>query len=466
MYLKYFIFLLSLLSVSTVVAQGLGNAPYTRLGVGDYKLHQGSIRNIGMGGAGIAARSAHYINWINPASLCNFKGLREDSLLKIDVGFAAQYKWLNDGQNTNTDFGLNIQHILIQFPLAKRMNGTLGLMPLTSVENNYQTNVPVQNDPNGASVNYNYLGSGGIYHLNFGFGYGVTKHVALGLGSSVLFGSIKQESTSQVVIDPSNPTSQKKVGFYDQASYSGFLFRPSILVRKAIGEYVYSKKAIDTMNVSEEDKQYYRTLKVPQAPIFSFGASVDLYTPTKTKQEVHYVERDLLDKYIIDSVIGTRTGTTYLPLGFRLGAGYEKAGKWALFADYTFTQWSTYQNSEIKSDILNNSFLFQTGGEWVKINENKPARSITYRAGFYMGQSYYTLLSENVTDRGITLGASIPVGSTAGNRYVQPVLTKLNTGIMLGQLHVVNQDLIRESYIRLFVSMNIYSGWYGKRRIH
>lgn len=466
MYLRLFFSFITFLSFTSLFAQGLGNAPYSRMGVGDYKLQQGSVRNIGMGGAGLASRVIGYINWVNPASLSNFKGKREDSIVKIDVGFGMQYKWLKDQNTSSTDFGLNIQHIVVQFPISKTMNGSFGLLPLTGVQNNFTSQVPVNNAPSGTNVNYNYQGSGGIYNLNYSMGWGVTKNVALGLGASALFGSIKQEATSQVILDPNNPTNQKKVGTYDKNTYSGFLLRPSFLVKYPVGRHVYSNRKLDTMNLTDEEKKHRRSLMKPQQNTFSFAGAFDIYTPTHANQTTHYIEKDLLDKYTVDSTIGKTSGRVYLPFGARFGIAYERPGKWGMYLDYTFSNWSSYKNSEVKSATLNNSFMINAGGEWLKWNEDKPARSVTYRAGLYYGKSYYTIIGSDMYDRGITFGASIPVGSTAGNRFIQPVLTKLNTGVVIGQLAPQNEILIKETYIRLYLSMNIYSGWYGKKRIH
>ncbi|MFN8417452.1 MAG: hypothetical protein U0U66_14055 [Cytophagaceae bacterium] len=466
MYLRLLFSFITFLSFTSLFAQGLGNAPYSRLGVGDYKLQQGSVRNIGMGGAGLASKSVGYINWINPASLSNYKGKREDSIVKIDVGFGLQYKWLKDQSTTNGDFGLNIQHIVIQFPISKTMNGAIGLLPLTSVQNNFTSQVPVNNAPSGTNVNYNYKGSGGIYNLGYSMGWGVTKNVAIGLSASALFGSIKQEATSQVILDPNNPTNQKKVGTYDQNTYSGFLFRPSFIIKQPVVKHIYSNKQLDTMNLTDEMKKHRRSLLMPQSNVFSFAGSFDIYTPAHANQTTHYIEKDLLDKYTIDSTIGKSAGRVYLPFGARFGVAYEKPGKWGMYLDYTFSNWSAYKNSEIKSATLNNSFMINVGGEWVKMNEDKPARSVTYRAGLYYGKSHYTVIGSDMYDRGVTFGASFPVGSTAGNRFIQPMLTKLNTGVVIGQLMPQNDLLIKETYIRLYLSMNIYSGWYGKRRIH
>lgn len=467
MYLRLLFSLLTFLSFTSTFAQGLGNSPYSRLGVGDYKLHQGSVRNIGMAGAGSVSKSNSYINWLNPATLSNFKGKREDSILKIDVGFGLQYKWLKDPNTSSTDFGLNIQHIVIQFPIAKTMNGSLGLLPLTGVQNNFTSQVPVINDPNGTNVNYNYKGSGGIYNLNYSMGWGVTRNLALGLGASALFGSIKQEATSQVILDPNNPSNQKKVGTYDQNSYSGFLFRPSFIFRQPIQKHVYSNRVLDTMNLTEEEKKQRRTLVKQQATMLTFGGTFDIYTPSHANQTTHYIEKDLLDKYTIDSTIAKASGSVYLPFGAQFGLAYERPGKWGMFLDYSFSNWSAYKNSEVKSAVLNNSFMIKVGGEWVRPHRNpdKFLKSVTYRAGIYYGKSYYTVIGSDLYDRGITFGASFPVGTRAG-AGAPPMLTKLNTGIVIGQLAPQNEMLIKETYVRLYLSMNIFSAWYGKRRIH
>jgi hypothetical protein len=469
MYLRLLFSFITFLSFTTSFAQGLGNAPYSRLGVGDYKLHQGSVRNIGMGGAGSVSKTVSYINWLNPATLSNYKGKREDSILKIDVGFGLQYKWLKDQNTSSTDFGLNIQHIVIQFPIAKTMNGTFGLLPLTGVQNNFTSQVPINNDPNGTKVKYNYNGSGGIYNLNYSMGWGISKNLAVGLGASALFGTIKQEATSQLILDPSNPDNQKKVGTYDQNAYSGFLFRPSFIIRQPVQRHIYSKRSLDTLNLTEEEKKHRRSLVKSPANMFTIGGTFDLYTSTHANQTTHYIERDLLDRYTIDSIIGSSSGKVYMPFGAQFGLAYERPGKWGMYLDYRFSNWSAYQNSEVKSSVLNNSFMINAGGEWLRTHRNpdKYLKSVTYRVGLYYGKSYYTVVGSDLFDRGITFGTSLPVGTRAGaGPSSPPLLTKLNTGVVIGQLIPQNKNLVKETYVRLYLSMNIYSSWHGKRRIH
>ena len=49
-----------------VLAQGLGNSPYSALGIGEL-YSPANVTNMGMGGIGISNASAFYLNLQNPA---------------------------------------------------------------------------------------------------------------------------------------------------------------------------------------------------------------------------------------------------------------------------------------------------------------------------------------------------------------------------------------------------------------
>ena len=61
--------LLTLLAVPHTYGQGLGNSPYSRIGIGDANPNTGGVRQRGMGGVGLAAPNSAQINELNPALL-------------------------------------------------------------------------------------------------------------------------------------------------------------------------------------------------------------------------------------------------------------------------------------------------------------------------------------------------------------------------------------------------------------
>src|SRR6187431_2261142 len=113
-----------LLSISFFVAiisnaQGLGNSPYSRVGIGDLMSYRGNIRNMGMGYAGSSLMSKDYMNVLNPAGLANFKYQTNDSLVKFDVGFTMQYKSFKAGDTHSTSTGANVNNFAITLPISK-----------------------------------------------------------------------------------------------------------------------------------------------------------------------------------------------------------------------------------------------------------------------------------------------------------------------------------------------------------
>ena len=54
-------------------AQGTGNNPYSRIGLGDFQYLNGNVRNLGMGNTGVGYKGHYFINTLNPALLPNLK---------------------------------------------------------------------------------------------------------------------------------------------------------------------------------------------------------------------------------------------------------------------------------------------------------------------------------------------------------------------------------------------------------
>ena len=58
-----------LLLAGSALGQGLGNSPYSRIGLGDNVGNLGGVRQLGMGGVGQAAPNTGNVNELNPALL-------------------------------------------------------------------------------------------------------------------------------------------------------------------------------------------------------------------------------------------------------------------------------------------------------------------------------------------------------------------------------------------------------------
>lgn len=480
-----------LLSISFFVAivssaQGLGNSPYSRVGIGDLMTYKGNIRNMGMGYAGSSLSSKDYMNVLNPAGLANFKGQINDSLVKFDVGFTIQHQSFKTGETHTTTSGANINNIAFTFPVSKVFTSGIMLCPLSIVQNKYSFKDTLANDPNNYSAWYKYLGNGGVYQLQWMNGMGITKNLALGMTVGYNFGSITQEATTQLITDPNSTDLENEVGSLKKTNYSGLSFKPGVLYKKQLFErkkYTYS--TIDSTIVYAADGTPYYSVDTTFSdsiyrkvtPInFKFGASAELFPGVKATETQSLFIRNPKNLLTSDSTVSKTKSTSYFPTTYRIGASFEKPGFWLVAADFAYTDWSNFDKNKAKDSELNSSsYTFALGGEIMPRNFVKNTNKIyrghrvkTYRAGFSYTATPVNIVGKTLYDYAFSIGASIPVGvrskGSQNTAYV-PILPKVNIALVVGQRTTFTMTELSETYVRLHLSMTLYDKWFHKRRI-
>ena len=465
-------------------AQGLGNSPYSRVGIGDVMAYKGNIRNMGMGYAGSSLSSKDYMNVLNPAGLANFKHQNNDSLVKFDVGFTIQYKSFKAGEIHTTSSGANINNLAFTFPVSKVYTTGFMLAPLSIVQNKYSYHDTIANDPNNYSALYKYLGNGGVYQLQWMNGVGITRNLALGVTLGYNFGNITQEATTQLITDPNYP--ENEVGSLKKTNYSGLSFKPGFIYKKQL--YVRTKHIyyfIESIEKTAEDGTiYYVSDTIRQdsisrkiSPItFKFGASAELFSGVKVTERQSLFIRNPKNLLTSDSTVSQTKSKSAFPTTYRIGTSLEKPGFWLLAADIVYTDWSKFDQNKGKSSELNSSsFTFALGGEIMPRNFVQNSSKIyrghrvkTYRAGFSYTVTPINIGGKTLSDYAFSLGASIPVGvrskGSQNSSYV-PILPKASFALVIGQRSTFTATQLSETYVRLQFSMTLYDKWFHKRRI-
>lgn len=480
-----------LLSISFFItiasnAQGLGNSPYSRVGIGDLMSYRGNIRNMGMGYAGSSLMSKDYMNVLNPAGLGNFRYQNNDSLVKFDVGFTMQYKSFKAGETNSTSSGANVNNLAFTFPVSKLYTSGFMLAPLAIVQNKYSYKDTVSNDPNNYSAQYKYLGEGGVYQLQWMNGFGVTRDLSLGMTVAYNWGKITQDVTTQLITDPNNPDAENEVGAQKKMLYSGVSFKPGFIYKKQLNQrkrHIYY--IIDsTKKIAEDGAEYYvvdtirqdSVSKKPGAINFRIGGSAELFPGIKATETQSLFIRNPKNLLTSDSTVSQTKSKTHFPATYRLGASLEKPGFWLIAADFVYTDWSNFDKNKAKDIELNaSSYTFAIGGEIMPRNFVKNSSKLyrghrvkTYRAGFSYTATPVNIAGKTLYDYAFSLGTSMPVGvrskGSVNTAYV-PILPKVNIALVLGQRSTFTATQLSETYIRLQFSMTLYDKWFHKRRI-
>ncbi len=207
---------------------------------------------------------------------------------------------------------------------------------------------------------------------------------------------------------------------------------------------------------------------------FNFGSTYEFKTDIRASN-LQVLERRLTD----DQVVSTDTlnltemgnGNVVLPSIIKFGIGLERpvpAGKdqcgkirksvWAIGLDFSYSNWSQYQ-SFVATDQLSDSYRIVLGGEIIPNILSRTGSLLPhmiFRGGLHYEKTPYVVNTTNINDFGINFGVSLPLfktGSAADPRY-------LDLGFSFGQRGTINNNLIRENYLKATVNYTINSKWF------
>ena len=178
--MKYRLFFVA--AIALVVGSFAANAetgersPYSKYGYGLLTDNASSAQRA-MGGVGYAMNNGRQINVMNPASyaMC-------DSLTFLwDLGLGFTNLWSEEGGTHTNAFGGGLDYITMQFPISKKLGGSFGLVPFSSVGYSFG------NDLNSGSEIRQ--GDGGINQLYAGVAYRPFDIISVGVNLWYNFGS-------------------------------------------------------------------------------------------------------------------------------------------------------------------------------------------------------------------------------------------------------------------------------------
>jgi hypothetical protein len=147
------------------------------------------------------------------------------------------------------------------------------------------------------------------------------------------------------------------------------------------------------------------------------------------------------------------------PSQYRAGVSLESPFHWVFAADYHTTKWSNAKTFDSYSDkVLNDTEEYKFGIEWLpNSSSTKYLNQVFYRFGYSMANGPFVLNGTRIKDNKFSLGMSLPMG------FRNP--SYVNLGVAFGQRGTVENNLIRENYIRFSASMSLLSPWFIKPKI-
>lgn len=431
--------LVTTISTSLVRAQGLGNSPYSALGLGE-SYNQTNAANFGMGGIGVSNSSLFYLNMQNPALLA-----RRSRFTAFEVGLIGQYKpqinQIRAGVTLNQrDFGTNLNYVALAFPVSPRWAMMINLRPYSYVDYQSRTygRVLQNNSPTIYETEYTYSGKGALNKASFATGYRFTKNLYAGIDFAYLFGNITNTSDARVLINDVASASQpqdivvsrsNRVNYADLTTKLGAAWRPKL------------------------KKDWFLNLGATFDPGTNIRArETDVYQQVTLGSGGTGGGSSLSDE---DTLRNNTSSTIRFPQQAHFGISLEKENKITIGFDVGLQNWSQYRTVSGQSGNLSDAVTMALGLEYMpKASSTKYADQVIYRVGFQYNQMPYAVDGKRVNETNATLGVTLPMGAYKVNF--------VNIGLQGGQRGVLVGSQIRERYLRFTLGFSLNDWWFRK----
>ena len=253
-----------------------------------------------MGSIGYAMNSGRQINVMNPASYANVDSLT----FLFDMGADVSMLWSKEGNEKSHSTGGGLDYVTMQFPLAKFMGMSIGMLPYTSVGyafGNSVTHGTMENQGRGG-INMAYLGLAGQY-----------KGASVGVNVSYNFGNIIND-------------------LYSTPSNSGQTLLEHVM---QIRDWDITIGAQYTARLSKENSM-------------TLGLT---YTPKKSLHGKSWVTLQEMTQETVPDTVGRLglKGNYETPQSFGTGVAFkhQRTSSWMVEFDFTLQEWSKVKYSPI-----------------------------------------------------------------------------------------------------------------------
>ena len=414
------VFLLTF-SLPNIYGQGLGNSPYTVLGVGE-PYSDAFSSNLASGEAGVSSSNGIHINNLNPALWVR------NRYTTYEFGAIGQYKKISSPTAQQRDFGANIGYLALSLPVAPKWSMGISLKPYSFVDFESRTNGKVE----GTIYNtyYYYSGKGAINKVSLTNAFQLGKYLSLGLEASYLFGNVRRASESQLLIGDGR---DYLVSRAERNSYRDFAFRAGTAVK---------------IPLKKNNK-----LNLNLGGTYSFGTDLNARQTTSFESSLNSFPVG-----VADTLSNNTKGGIRLPSQYRMGATLEWPYKFSVAVDYEKQNWSEYRSFANSNDGLSNAGRVHVGMEYIpKITSTRYFNLVEYRLGFSHGQLPYNPAGLDLKDSNLSLGASFPIGR-GGNSFT--------LALVGGQRGVVSTQSIKERYGKFVLGLTLVdASWFQKQKI-
>ena len=414
---KFGIYILFFLLITGEVslAQQTTSSPYSRFGMGDLNSQFSSVFN-SLGGGGYAINDNKIINPFSPASYSSYQsnsflfstGINNET---IDI------QSLTDNQTVNN---LSLSHILFGFPLTKKIGSSFGIIPFSSIGYSMQN----RDDIFGADMLYD--GDGGISKVYFGSSLELHQNLSVGANASYLFGGLNR---------------RKRLVFDDETIFNS---RSNSLIN--IKGIYYEFGAVFSKKIDDNNSQIS----------ISINTSNNTNVDAKRTNLVETFEYSGTNEIVKDTFVNSvEKGSMILPKYTNLGLAYS-LDKWLFVFDYSTQNWSDYELFE-ESDSLTNSQRISGGLQYTPdiSSVNQFYKRCHYRVGLALNTTPLQINNTQLEDKSISFGIGIPIKKNKSTYDIS---------LILGQRGTTSNNLLKENYVKIGLTMSFEGIWFVKQK--
>ena len=423
------LFIFILFTPAIIRGQKQVNSPYSRFNIGSL-VPTGSYRSLSMGGTGVAMRDNNAIYFVNPAS---YSSVDTTSFI-LDFGADYSMSYLNDGTIKYHSDDMNFGHLLMAFPLSKKIGVATGLVPLSNGYYNIQevtTAGDINYDPLAGEMTATHKGDGSFTNFFIGTGISLTKNFSVGANLSILFGEI----------DRINQFEFSDVNMFNEYNLE------KLKIRGANLNY-------GIQYIAHLKKDYFFIAGVSYTASHKYNSEFIKFSERSTTYNISSYSPDTLNYESTSSKVLTK-----LPSTLRLGVSFGKKDKFTVGIDYVTTDWSNalIQGSDPVYLTDTKSVLF--GAEYIpdKYSNISLLKRAKYRLGGHLSNEYLTLNGVQIKE----YGASFGFATRMRNYSLSEATFFLDYTRKIGEF---SKGLHNESYYTIGLSLNLYDWWFVKKK--
>jgi hypothetical protein len=192
------------------------------------------------------------------------------------------------------------------------------------------------------------------------------------------------------------------------------------------------------------------------------GATLDLNSTLNAEQIKRFATMDISGLTVInsDTLEKSKAFVQQIPVAKRFGLSIEKAAKWMVGVDYTYTDWTKVSNNLGRSSSLPVAHKVSMGGEYTPDIESISSfiKRTTYRMGFSYEKTPYDFLGNGnyAVDKHLSFGVALPLRN----------LSFLNLAYQVGRRGLISENGMEEQYHKLTLGLTFSDLWFQKQKIN